>query len=118
MELDMRNGVGIAEALIVAVAFAAGALLLGEEGLAERNRLSEKKTKLEAENRSLAVEIHRLERQVRLLSTDPVFVERAAKGRLGMARKDETVYVFSSANRAAGAERQGLAPEATGALQR
>lgn len=91
----MKNGVGIAEALILAVAFSAAALLLGEEGLSERRRLIAQKAKLGMELHNLTFEIRQLERRARLLRGDSGAVERAAKARLGMARADETVYVFS-----------------------
>jgi cell division protein FtsB len=95
MDPAVRNGVRIAEGLIFAVAFSAACLLLGEEGLSESRRLTAKKVKLETENHSLGGEIRLLERQVKLLRTDAGSVERAAKARLGMAGKDETVYVFN-----------------------
>lgn len=72
----------------------AGGLVMSEQSVIQKQQLEEKKNLLDKENRRLAGEIKRLERAVTLLSSDSATIEKAAKKKLGMARTDETVYIF------------------------
>jgi cell division protein FtsB len=72
----------------------AGGIVMSEQSVIRKQQLEEKRNFLERENRRLAVAIKSLERAVTLLSSDPVTIEKAAKKKLGMARTDETVYIF------------------------
>lgn len=74
---------------------------MGEKSLTQRRNLAEKKRFVTAENLKLARQIRSLEREVMLLRADAKTVERVAKRKLGMARPDETVYIFGRRNRAA-----------------
>ena len=74
---------------------------MGEKSLTQRRNLMEKKRLVTAENLKLARQIKSLEREVMLLRADGKTIERVAKRKLGMARADETVYIFGRRNRAA-----------------
>lgn len=67
---------------------------MGEQSLIQKQKLEEKKAVLQRENQSLGVEIKTLERRVTLLRSDAKTIEKAAKRKLGMARSDETIYLF------------------------
>jgi cell division protein FtsB len=81
---------------------------MGEKTLTQKYKLEEKKYLLENENKTLALAIKALERKVTLVRSDQKTVEKVAKRKLGMARPDETVYMFesrsSSASRASNPE--------------
>jgi cell division protein FtsB len=69
--------------------------LISEKGFTERQQLEEKKASLEKENDRLIGEIRSLEHKINLLHEDPKTIEKVAKRRLGMARPEETIYIFS-----------------------
>ena len=81
---------------------------MGEQTLIQKHKLEDKKYLLENENKTLGLAIKALERRVTLMRTDQKTVEKVAKTKLGMARPDETVYMFesrsSSASRAVNPE--------------
>ncbi|MFH0825462.1 MAG: septum formation initiator family protein [Pseudomonadota bacterium] len=81
---------------ILLLALASGGLLVGEKGLARKEELEEKRMVLLKENAGLVEEIRGLERKITLLRTDLRAIEKAAKNKLGMARQDETVYLFET----------------------
>lgn len=73
-------------------------VLVGEKSLTQKAGLEEKKSSIRKENHKLALEIKELERQVTLMRSDPSTIENVAKRKLGMARPDETVYIFEQTN--------------------
>jgi cell division protein FtsB len=73
-------------------------VLVGEKSLTQKAVLEEKKSSIRKENHKLALEIKELERQVTLMRSDPSTIENVAKRKLGMARPDETVYIFEQSN--------------------
>ncbi len=93
--------------LIIALLIAAG-VLMGEKSLTQRGKLTDKKGLMIAENRKLTHEIQSLEQMVMSLRSDPKTIERAAKRKLGMARPDETVYIFGRRNHSARAAHSDL----------
>ncbi|MBM4328561.1 MAG: septum formation initiator family protein [Deltaproteobacteria bacterium] len=81
--------------IVVLLLLVSAGMLMGEKGLAQRKELLKKKADLEKANTKLGSEIVDLERRVTLVRTDGRVVERAAKRKLGMARPEETVYIFT-----------------------
>jgi cell division protein FtsB len=79
---------------VIFAGVAALGILAGENSLSQKSKLVEKRTTLQNENRNLAMEIRSLERKVTLLRGDPKTIQKVAKKKLGMARPDETVYIF------------------------
>jgi len=73
-------------------------VLVGQKSLTQKAGLEEKKSSIIKENHKLALEIKELERQVTLLRSDPATIESVAKRKLGMARPEETVYIFEQGN--------------------
>lgn len=96
------------------VAVSSAGILMGEKTLVQKHKLEEKRYLLEKENKNLTLAIKALERTVTLMRSDQKTIEKAAKRKLGMARPDETVYMFeprsSVATRANNSE-YGLAKE-------
>ena len=80
--------------IVLFVVLVSAGLLMGEMGLTQKHQLEEKRASLVEENDSLSSDIKTLERQVTLLRTDPRTIEKVAKCKLGMARSDETIYIF------------------------
>lgn len=73
---------------------AAACVLIGEQGVSQKQKLEDKLTVLQKENELIAAENQALETKVTLLRTDPKTIESVAKRKLGMARPDETVFLF------------------------
>ena len=69
-------------------------ILMGEKSFIQKRELEQKKLQLQRNNELVTVEIKSLERGVTLLRADPKTIEKVAKQKLGMARPDETVYIF------------------------
>ena len=80
--------------IVLFVVLVSAGLLMGEMGLTQKHQLEEKRASLHEENEILSADIKTLEREVTLLRTDPRTIEKVAKCKLGMARADETVYIF------------------------
>jgi cell division protein FtsB len=74
---------------------------MGDKAMSHKHKLEDKRSGLERENQSLTQEIRVLERKVTLLRTDARMIEKVAKCKLGMARPDETVYMFNEKRRGA-----------------
>jgi len=72
----------------------AGGIMTREQSIVQKQELEEKKRLLEEENKSLVREIKSRERELTLLRSDPNTIEKTAKRKLGMARKNETIYIF------------------------
>lgn len=71
-------------------------ILVGGHGLTQKKNQEAKRAILQRENANLQTEIKSLEREVTLLREHPRTIEKAAKRKLGMARPEETVYIFES----------------------
>ncbi len=80
--------------MLLVSAVASLGIVMGEKGLIQKRDLERKRLLLQSENEHLAGEIKSLEREVTLLGSDSKSIEKAAKRKLGMARPDETVYLF------------------------
>ncbi|MFH1117590.1 MAG: septum formation initiator family protein [Pseudomonadota bacterium] len=90
----MGRAVKYIKILLLVSAVASAGILMGEKGLSRKRDLERNRLLLMSENEQLAAEIKSLEREVTLLGSDPKTIEKAAKRKLGMARPDETVYLF------------------------
>lgn len=99
MKLIWKRIVKYSKFTVLFTAVAAIAILAGEKSLTHKSKLGEKRAQLQKENQSLAVEIRSLERKVTLLRDNPKTIQKVAKKKLGMARPDETVYIFDTAQR-------------------
>ena len=98
MKIEREKSSGRLRLFAIFLALLTVGALMGEKGKHQREDLLKKKTELQEKNERLAVEIRSLERQVTLLRADPRMIERVAKRTLGMARSDETVFVFGLPN--------------------
>jgi cell division protein FtsB len=76
------------------VALASIGFLMGIKGLNQKYKQEENRSLLQRENERLHVEIKSLERDLTLMRDSPQTIEKTAKRKLGMARPDETVYIF------------------------
>ena len=95
MKLSAKRAVRYAQVTITIIVAVSVGVLISERGLTESQKLEEKKASLEKENDRLAVEIKSLEHKINLLRDDPNTIEKAAKRKLGMARPEEKIYIFS-----------------------
>jgi cell division protein FtsB len=94
MKLILSRVVKYFQFALLFVAVSSAGILMGEKTLVQKHKLEEKKRLLEKENRNLGLTIRALERTVTLMRSDQKTIEKAAKRKLGMARPDETVYMF------------------------
>lgn len=69
-------------------------ILMGEQGMTQKQKLEEKMVLLQKENEHLVGEIKTLERRITLLRSDAKTIEKVAKRKLGMTRPDETVFIL------------------------
>jgi len=76
------------------VVIASLGMVMGNGVLKQKYMLDEEKRRLDKENEKLQVEIRMLERDLTRLRNNPRAIEKAAKSKLGMARHDETIYLF------------------------
>lgn len=72
-----------------------GFALFGENGLLRLYRSYQVATALEGEVEELQAKNRQLEEEIRRLRDDPAYIERVARERLGMVRRDEVVYQFA-----------------------
>jgi len=86
------------EILVLLTIVASASFLIVEKGLVHKRTLQEKKAFLEREYDELSRDVRALERRLRSLRADSGAVEKVAKCKLGMARPDETVYIFDRKN--------------------
>jgi len=94
MKLSAKQAVKYAQITITIIVAVCVGVLISERGLTERQKLEEKKASLEKENDRLLGEIKHLEHKITLLREDPKIIEKVAKRKLGMARPEETIYIF------------------------
>jgi len=99
MKLIWKRIVKYTKFTVLFAGVAAFGILAGENSLSQKSKLVEKRALLQKENQNLAVEIRSLERKVTLLRADPKTIQKVAKKKLGMARPDETVYIFDTVQR-------------------
>ena len=99
--LDLQRAVKYLQIPLIIVLLISAGVLMGEKSLKQRRKLAEKKRFMVAENLQLAHQIESLEREVMSLRSDSKIIERVAKRKLGMARPDETVYIFGRRNHTA-----------------
>jgi cell division protein FtsB len=95
MKLSPKRAVRYAQVTITIIVAVSVGVLISERGLTEKQKLEEKKISLEKENDRLIGEIKSLEHKITLLRDDQKTIEKVAKRRLGMARPEETIYIFS-----------------------
>ena len=94
MKLSAKRAVRYAQVTITIIVAVSVGVLISERGLTERQKLEEKKASLQKENDRIMGEIKSLEHRITLLRDDPKTIEKVAKRKLGMARPDETIYIF------------------------
>ncbi len=87
--------------LIIAVSALAALYLLasfifGEMGVVKYYRMQAQYRSLTADIERLKQDNEKLNREVRLLKTDPACIERIARDKLGLARPGEIVYYYKS----------------------
>jgi len=87
--------------VLVLAALVLVGILVGEMSLTQKSDLEDKKSSIRKENQKLSHEIKELERQVTLMRSDSATIENVAKRKLGMARPEETVYIFEQGNASA-----------------
>jgi cell division protein FtsB len=100
MKIVSEKPSGYVRVLVVLLILLTIGIFMGEKGKLRRENLLRKKATLQERNKHLSSEIRAIEQQVTLLRTDPRMIERVAKRTLGMARPNETVYIFNVPNRA------------------
>ena len=100
MKIVREKSSGYVRLLVVLLVLLTIGIFMGEKGKHRRENLLSKKATLQERNERLSSEIRAIEQQVTLLRTDPRMIERVAKRTLGMARPNETVYIFNVPNRA------------------
>jgi cell division protein FtsB len=96
MKLWAKRVVKYAQVAITIMVAVSVGVLISERGFTERQKLEEKKASLEKENVRLVGEIKSLEHKITLLRDDPKTIEKVAKRKLGMARPEETIYIFGN----------------------
>ncbi len=94
MKLSAKRAVRYAQVTVTIIVAVSVGVLISERGLTERQKLEEKKASLAKENDRLIGEIKSLEHKITLLRDDPKTIEKVAKRKLGMARPEETIYIF------------------------
>lgn len=65
-----------------------------EQGNIQKNAIQLKISELKQENDGLQKEIWQLEQKISKLRNDPKTLEKVAQRKLGMVRRDETIYIF------------------------
>ncbi len=87
--MGLKEKILFALALALAVALV-GYTLLGPGG-GKRAQLADELERLQADNRRLAEEIHRLKIEVEALKNRPDYQEKVAREELGLVRPDEVI---------------------------
>jgi cell division protein FtsB len=95
MKLSAIQAVRYAQFVITIIVAVSVGVLITEKGLTERQKLEEKRDFFEHENERLIGEIKTLEHKIELLRDNAKTIERVAERKLGMARPEDTIYVFT-----------------------
>jgi cell division protein FtsB len=80
--------------IMVLAAIVASGVFMSWRGYEQKIDLEYKRTCLQTENDKLFSEIKLLERDLNQIRNDPKTIEKVAKKKLGMVRRDETVYLL------------------------
>lgn len=80
--------------LIIAVGFALSGVIFKTQR--EYAHLQERQRELEANLAHLRLQHDQREAYLRLMLSDPEFIERVARERLGLVRPDETIFRFDA----------------------
>jgi cell division protein FtsB len=88
-----RKIVLFAAGILLALYFLAS-LILGEMGVVKYYRMKAQYTTLTAEIAKLKQDNTKLVKDVRALRSDPAYLERIARDKLGLARQGELVYYY------------------------
>ncbi|HLE41398.1 MAG TPA: septum formation initiator family protein [Nitrospirota bacterium] len=102
-KVDRSTKTGRMKKLLFAAMIPVGAYFLvtfvfGEMGLVKYYRMKAQYQALTQEIAELKQDNIRLMREVRALKTDPVYIEKLARDKLGLARNGEVVYYYDDAN--------------------
>src|SRR4030067_1773841 len=95
--VDRSMKAGRMKKLLIAAMIPVGVYFLvtfvfGEMGLVKYYRMKSQYQSLTQENAELKQDNIRLMREVRALKTDPAYIEKLARDKLGLARQGEVVY--------------------------
>jgi cell division protein FtsB len=86
--------IGYLKWIMVLAAIVASGIFMSWRGYEQKVDFEYKRTCLQTENDRLLSEIKLLERDLNQIRNDPKTIEKVAKKKLGMVRRDETVYLF------------------------
>ncbi len=93
MKLPKKTGRWIVVAVLGVLLYFS---LTGDEGLINLYNSHRKTEKMKHEIQELNASIDSLRNTIEMLKNDTAYIERIAREKLGMARKDEKVYKFSN----------------------
>ncbi len=98
-KVDRSTNAGRMKKLLIAAMIPVGVYFLvtfvfGEMGLVKYYRMKSQYQALTQEMAVLKQDNIRLMREVRALKTDPVYIEKLARDKLGLARQGEVVYYY------------------------
>ena len=102
-KVDRSTNAGRMKKLLIAAMIPVGVYFLvtfvfGEMGLVKYYRMKAQYQALTQEMAVLKQDNIRLMREVRALKTDPVYIEKLARDKLGLARSGEVVYYYDNTN--------------------
>jgi|SRR3990172_5982204 len=102
-KLDSGSKTGRRKKLLVAAMIPVGVYFLvtfvfGEMGLVKYYRMKAQYQAITREIAELKQDNTRLMREVRALKTDPAYMEKLARDKLGLARNGEIVYYYDEQN--------------------
>lgn len=81
-------------AAVIVLAAGLGKLIVGEMGVVKYYRMSAHARSLRSEIEHLKTDNARLAKEVTALKSDPAFIERMARDKIGLARPGEVVYYY------------------------
>lgn len=85
-------------AVVVAACYFLATSIFGEMGVVKYYRMKSRSTALTEEIAVLTQENDRLTTEVRALRSDPAYLERLSRDKLGLARQGEIVYYYDETN--------------------